>query len=104
MGRPAITPQEREDELINLAIDLAEKQLRDGTASPSVVTHYLKLASTRETYEVDQLKKKTEMMGAKTEAIKTAKRVEELYEDAIEAMKKYSGTQDDPVSNNDYNY
>ena len=103
MARPALTPQEREDELINLAIDLAEKQLRDGTASPSVVTHYLKLASTRESYEVDQLKKKTEMMGAKTEAIKTSKRVEELYAEAIDAMKRYAGTNDETGSN-DYNY
>lgn len=89
--RPALTPEARENQLISLAVDLAEKQLQEGTASSQVLTHYLKLASTKERIEKELLEKKKELLEAKTEALKSAKRIEELYVDAITAMKKYSG-------------
>lgn len=90
-GRPARTPEEREDELINLAIDLAEKQLIEGTASTQVIVHYLKLGSTRGLTEQRMLEQKTELLTAQTESIKSAKRVEELYDEAMRAMQRYSG-------------
>ena len=89
--RPALTPEARENQLISLAVDLAEQQLRDGTASSQVITHYLKLGSTKERIEKDILEKQKELISAKTESLKSAKRVEELYADAIKAMRKYSG-------------
>lgn len=89
--RPAVTPEAREDQLISLAVDLAEKQLREGTASSQVITHYLKLGSTRERLEKEILEKQRELVTAKTENLQSAKRVEELYENALKAMRVYSG-------------
>lgn len=89
--RPALTPEARENQLIALAVDLAERQLQDGTASSQVITHYLKLGSTKEKIEKEILEKQKELITAKTEALQSAKRVEELYTNAIAAMKRYSG-------------
>ena len=89
---PAQDPIEREAQLINLAVNLAEKQLVDGTASPSVLTHYLKLATTRESVERDILEKQAKLIAAKTDAIGQNKDTEELVKNAIAAMRHYSGT------------
>ena len=89
--RPALTPEARENQLISLAVDLAEKQLLDGTASSQVITHYLKLGSTKEKIEKEILEKQKELISAKTEALQSAKRIEELYTNAIAAMREYSG-------------
>ena len=89
--RPALTPEARENQLISLAVDLAEQQLREGTASSQVITHYLKLGSTKERIEKEILEKQKDLIKAKTEALKDAKKIEELYRNAIEAMKTYSG-------------
>lgn len=93
--RPALTPEARENQLISLAVDLAEKQLMEGTASSQVITHYLKLGSTKEKIEKEILEKQKELISAKTENLKSAKRIEELYADAINAMRRYNG-QGDP--------
>lgn len=89
--RPASSPEAREKQLISLAVNLAEKQLMEGTASSQVITHYLKLGSTREQLETEIREKQKELIEAKTEAIQSAKRIEELYSDALDAMKNYSG-------------
>lgn len=89
--RPAITPEGRENQMCALAIDLAEQQLREGTASSQVITHFLKLASTKEKLEKEILEKQRELLEAKTEALQSAQRIEELYANAIDAMKEYSG-------------
>jgi len=89
--RPALTPEARENQLISLAVDLAEKQLRDGTASSQVITHYLKLGSTKEKIEKEILEKQKELIEAKTQSLQSAKRIEELYENALDAMRRYSG-------------
>ena len=89
--RPALTPEARENQLISLAVDLAEKQLQEGTASSQVITHYLKLGSTKERIEKEILEKQKELIIAKTEARQSAKRVEELYSNALDAMRRYSG-------------
>lgn len=96
--RPAINQEDRESQMISLATLLAEQQLRDGTASPSVITHYLKLGSTKEKIEKEILEKQKELIAAKTEALQTAKRVEELYSQALNAMKIYSGQDDEENS------
>ena len=89
---PAQDPVAREKQLINLAVDLAERQLMEGTASPSVLTHYLKLASTRETVEREILEKQAKLITAKTDSISQAKDTEEMVKQAIDAMRTYSGS------------
>lgn len=90
--RPALTPDAREKQLISLAVDLAEKQLMEGTASSQVISHYLKMASSRYRLENAKLERENELLKAKTEALESAKNVEALYKDAMEAMKSYSGS------------
>lgn len=92
--RPALTPEARENQMIALAVDLAEQRLIDGTASNQLVCHYLKLGSTKERIEKEILEKQKELIDAKTENLRSAKRVEELYADALNAMKNYSGQGD----------
>lgn len=99
--RPATTPEGRENQLISLAVDLAEKQLREGTASSQVVTHLLKMSSQRERLEQQRLQNENLLLSAKVEQIASAKRVEELYEKALNAMKQYSG-QDVDDDNEEY--
>lgn len=89
--RPALTPEARENQLIYLATELAEKQLKEGTASSQVITHYLKLGTVKEKIERDILEKQKDLLVAKTEMLQSAKRVEELYSEAISAMRQYSG-------------
>jgi predicted RNase H-related nuclease YkuK (DUF458 family) len=89
--RPALTPEARENQLISLAVDLAEQQLRDGTASAQVITHYLKLGATTAQYEKEQLKLENKLLEAKTKALESAEHVEELYKEAIDAMRTYGG-------------
>ena len=89
--RPGLTPESRENQLVSLAVDLAEQQLRDGTASSQVITHYLKLGTTKYKEELEKTKRENELLRAKTETLQSAKRVEELYENALKAMKTYSG-------------
>lgn len=89
--RPGITPEARENQMIALAVDLAEQQLRDGTASSQVITHYLKLGSTKERIEKEILEKQKDLITAKTESLQSQKRVEELYTQALNAMRTYAG-------------
>lgn len=88
---PATTPEARENQLIAKAVDVAEKQLTEGTASAQVITHYLKLGSSRERLEQERMKHEVELMKAKREAMASAQRVEELYGAAIDAMRAYAG-------------
>ena len=89
--RPATTPEARENQMVSLAIGLAEKQLAEGTASSQVITHYLKLASSREQLEKEKLARENELLKAKVENIHSSANVEALYKDALNAMKTYSG-------------
>ena len=91
--RPALDPEARENQLVSLAIDLAEQQLLEGTATSQVITHYLKLGSIKERIERDILSKQKELIEAKTSALKSSQRIEELYENALSAMREYKGEQ-----------
>ena len=93
-GRPAITPEERENQLISKAVDLAERQLEDGTATAQVITHYLKLESTRERLEQQRLANENVLLTAKAEQLESQKRIEELYAEALAAMRSYAGNPD----------
>lgn len=96
-SRPGLTPESRENQLISLAIDLAEKQLREGTASSQVISHFLKLGSTNNMLEKTILEKQTALLTAKTEAIKSGKVIEELYTNALAAMRRYSGNNNSDI-------
>ncbi len=89
--KPASNPEARENQLISLAVDLAESQLLAGTASSQVITHYLKLGSTKERLEKEILVKQKDLIDAKTQSLQSAKRIEEIYSKAIKAMSRYSG-------------
>lgn len=92
--RPALTPEARENQLISLATDLVEKRLREGTASSQETTHFLKLASTKARLEKQILEKQAELITAKTETLKSQRRVEELYTEAMKAFRNYNGQGD----------
>ena len=89
--RPALTPESRENQLISLAVDLVEQRLLDGSASSQETTHFLKLGSMKNQLEMEKLREENKLLKAKTESIQSAKRVEELYAEAIDAMRRYSG-------------
>ena len=92
--RPALTPEARENQLISLAVDLAEKQLREGTASSQVITHYLKMGSPSEQLKREQIEE-NELLKAKTKAIRESGDMSVMYEKAIKAMQSYSGKDED---------
>lgn len=89
--RPATTPEGRENQLISLAADLAERQLVEGTASSQVITHFLKLASTRERLEQERLQRENLLLSAKVDQIASTQKIEVLYEQALSAMRTYAG-------------
>ena len=89
--RPATTDEDREAQLVSQAMDLAERQMQEGTASSQVITHFLKNGSTREKLEQDRLRREVELLQAKVDSMASAKRVEELYAAALDAMRSYAG-------------
>lgn len=90
-SRKALTPEARENQLISLAVDLAEQQLRDGTASSQVITHFLKLGTTRAELEKEKLRLENRKTEAQTKSIQSGEEMKTLYEDAIKAMRNYAG-------------
>lgn len=89
--RPALSPEARENQLIDLAVNLAEQQLLDGTASSQVITHFLKLGTTRAGLEKEKLKKENAVLEAKAKAYQSSEEMKDLYENAIKAMRDYGG-------------
>ena len=98
---PGKTPPDRDDQLISMAVDLAETQIANGTASATVITHFLKLGSEKEKLERERLRRENELLNARVESLQSAKRVEELYSKALDAMRSYSG-QDDYDEEDEY--
>ena len=89
--KPAATPEHRENQGVSKAYDLAEAQIDNGTASAQVITHFLKLGSTRERLEQQRLEHENELTRVRIEAIESQKRVEEMYFEALQAMRSYAG-------------
>lgn len=89
--RPATTPEARENQMVALAVDLVEKQLREGTASSQVISHYLKLGSSREKLEQERLAGENRLIEAKIDQLASAKRIEDLMGEALNAMRSYKG-------------
>lgn len=94
LSKPIVTLEEKEDELISLAVDLAEKQLREGTAPSQIISHYLKLGSTRERIERERIESENKLAQAKAQAMINGEELQRLYEDAIKAFGIYSGKED----------
>lgn len=89
--RPALTPEAREAQLISLAMDRAEQQLIDGTASSQVITHFLKLATAKTELEKEKLKRENKVLEAKAKAIESSDEAKVLCENALKAMRNYAG-------------
>ena len=89
--RPALSPEAREQQLIGFAVDLAEQQLLDGTASSQVITHFLKPGTTRAELEKEKIKKENAVLEAKAKAYQSSEEITKLYENAIKAMRDYGG-------------
>ena len=92
---PALTPEAREQQLIAKAERLAEQKMDDGTASPQIIVHYLKLGTTRAQLEQELLKTKNELMAAQAEAVKSQARLETMFQEAVAVFTKYSGQDND---------
>lgn len=90
-SKPAESPEAREKQLTNLAMDLAEKQLMDGTAPPSVVQHFLKIGSSRESQEREMLNNQMELIEAKRNKMTKEDDSKKLLDQAIKAMSDYKG-------------
>lgn len=88
---PALTPEGRENQLISLAMDCTERRIREGSASSQELVHFLKLGSSRERAEQERLHRENLLLSAKVDALSSTKRVEELFEEAIQVMRVYSG-------------
>lgn len=101
--RPALTPEARENQLIFLATEQAEKQLRDGTASSQIICHYLKLGTQKAKLECEKLKAENELLAAKKEHLESAKRTEEMFAEAIRVFSKYRGREEEGDDEN-YEY
>ncbi len=91
VGAPASTPEGREQELINLSMNLAEQRLRDGTASSAEVVHFLRLATNKSKLEEAKLRQETAMIEAKTKMVSSMEDTKKLMAEALNAMRSYQG-------------
>lgn len=103
---PAKTPEGRENQLVNYAINLAEKQLRDGTASSQVITHFLKLGTEKEKLEREKIARENQLLQAKVDSLANAASSEQMYREALKAMARYSGQEppSDEYDENQHSY
>ena len=95
INKSASTPEDRENQLINLAMDAAEEQIRNGTASSQIITHFLKLATTREALEKAKLEHENELLRAKTDSINESRLSQSQYQGVLKALRGYKGDIDD---------
>lgn len=100
-SRPATTLDAREQQLVAKAVDLAEKQIEDGTASAQVITHFLRLGTTRERLEQEKLRRENMLLEGRTEQLASQGRIEALYKDALNSMREYGGHEPAAVDDDD---
>ena len=91
----ASTPEGRENEMIMLAYQEVERRIRDHTATSQELCHFLKMGSEKERLEREKLEVEMELQRVKADSIESGKHMEELYNNAIAAMKLYSGAEED---------
>lgn len=101
-GRPAMTIEERENQLVVIAMDETERQMREGTASAQQITHFLKIGSTTHQLEKEKLRRENELLLARVEQLETGKNVERLYEEALRSMRSYQGQEVDELDEGYY--
>lgn len=89
--RPARTPEERENQLIALSMDLAEKRIRDGSATAQEVTHFLKLGSVRNQLELQKIERENKLLEAKVDQIESGHRSDDKLEEVLRAVTSYKG-------------
>ncbi|MBR2246709.1 MAG: hypothetical protein IJ880_06775 [Bacilli bacterium] len=99
---PALTPEAAERRCIESAYNLAQRQLDEGSASPSVITHFLKMGTARAQLEQEKLRKETELLQTKKIAIEETKNMEQLFSEAISAMKRYQGYSEEEEDDEDW--
>ena len=92
---PPLTPEGQENRNISLAMDLAEQQMRDGTASSAVIVHFLKLGTEKSKLEREKLIHENELLRVRANAIEASSYSDELTNKVLEALKKYGGDFDD---------
>lgn len=90
--RRAMTPEEREAQLISLTMDTVEERIRTGKASSQELVHFLRAGSNKERYEKEKLALELELVKAKTENLRMQQKNDEMYAEALRAFKRYSGT------------
>lgn len=95
MAKRPRTPEQLENQAVALAYDVAIQQMKDGTASSQIITHFLKIGSEKDQLEKSKLIEEHKLLQAKTEAIASAADTKELYSQALDAMRRYSGTTGD---------
>ena len=100
--RAAMSPEARENQMISLAVDVAEQQMLKGTASSQVITHFLKLGSRKEQLEREKLENENELLRTRIKALESSEKSEEMYAKVLKAIKEYSGRED--VDDGDYDY
>jgi dsDNA-specific endonuclease/ATPase MutS2 len=97
---PGKTIEARENQIISMAYDEAERRIRNHTATAAEVVHFLKLGSTQAMLEKAKLEKENKLLEAKTDSLQTQKRIEALYEEAMKSFRTYSG-QEEEILNDD---
>ena len=100
--RAAMSPEARENQMISLAVDVAEQQMLKGTASSQVITHFLKLGSRKEQLEREKLENENELLRTRIKALESSEKSEEMYAKVLRAIKEYSGRED--IDDGDYDY
>lgn len=93
--RKALSPDARENQLIALAMDLAEERMRNGTASAQEIVHFLRLGSSLANLQKEETRQRVELDKAKVKAYSTNEEIKKLYEEAMQAMRSYSGNSDE---------
>lgn len=99
---PAPNPEIAEQRCIDASFSLALRQLEDGSASPSVITHFLKMGTEKTRLEREKLEKETALLKTREHAIRSAEQTEKIYADAVQAMKIYTGQMSDEDDEDDY--
>ena len=92
---PARTPEDRENQLMASAIDLVEKQIAEGTVSSQVLTHYIRMSSSRNRLEEQKLRLETERIRVQNDDILRAREREEDYDKVLIALRRYQGDTSD---------
>ena len=88
---PASSDEERTLQMASLAMDLAEKRLREGRASSAEILYFVKQGSEEARLERAKLAEDVKLIQARVADIERSKNTEELYAKAISAFQEYQG-------------